>query len=219
MVILIKRLVLLFFHQTSSKLITQTHLKIKKENMIINSKALGFSLLLLAAVTANSVSHAMPSEGTSTATSEVSHRSEKKIGAYLGLLGDPHPSILGFNAAYNVLDYMRASVGFGRVSVSTMTLNNQGALATQDTSMTTIGVGSRFFLPGLSLTPTAGLGYSHVFFSSTGNFASDYKANNIYVNAGFDWQAANGFNMGGGLNVSMNNAAPTAPYLNLGYFL
>ncbi len=159
------------------------------------------------------------SEGTSTTSVELSHRSDKKMGAYLGLLGDPHPTVLGINVAYNALDFMRASIGFGQVSVSSLSVDGNGNFGTEETSMTTVGVGTRFFVPGWSLTPTAGLGYSHVFLSSNTVSSSDYKANNIYLNAGFDWQAASGFNFGAGMNVSVNDGAPSAPYINLGYFL
>ncbi|MBC7397358.1 MAG: hypothetical protein H7333_07930 [Bdellovibrionales bacterium] len=175
--------------------------------------------LLLALLSSSAVASTNSEAGTSVTSVELSHRSDKKMGAYLGLLGDPHPTVLGLNIAYNALDFMRASIGFGQVSVSSLRVNQNGQLATEETSMTTIGVGSRFFVPGWSFTPTAGVGYSHVFLSSNAVSISDYKANNIYVNAGFDWQATSGFNLGAGMNVSVNGAAPTAPYINLGYFL
>jgi hypothetical protein len=154
---------------------------------------------------------------TSETQVDLSNRSEKKIGAYLGILGDPHPSIVGFNVAYNALDFMRVSVGYGQITESSLSFTNQG-LTTTESKMTTIGTAVKAFVPGWNLTPTAGLGYSHVSVSNNLSFAKDYKSNNLYFNIGGDWQAASGLNAGIGLNVSINGAAPTAPYLNLGYF-
>jgi hypothetical protein len=158
-------------------------------------------------------SHSVPGE---------SIRSEKRIGAYLGLLGDPHPTLAGFNVAYNLNDMMRASVGMGKISAGASVSVNDEAITAEETSMTTIGAALKFMVPGWNLTPSGSLGYSHVSMSSTngGGFELlDYKANNFYVGLGGDFQAENGFNVGLGLNVSVNGAAPTAPYINLGYFL
>ena len=144
------------------------------------------------------------------------HRATKRYGAYLGILGDPHPTVVGVNIAYNVLDYLRASIGFGKISVSSIGSSSDG-FAVEDTSITTIGAAAKFLVPGWNLSPSATLGYSHLSFG--GLLAdSDYKTNNIYFGAGGDWQSETGFNVGVGLNVSMNGAAPTAPYLNLGMF-
>ena len=144
------------------------------------------------------------------------HRAEKRLGTYLGILGDPHPTVLGANVAYNWLPFLRASLGFGQISVTSMSFNQNG-FATEEKSMTTIGTAAKFMVPGWNLTPTASLGYSHVFFSE-GITSTDFRANNIYMGFGGDWQAESGFNMGAGLNVSLNGAAPSAPYLNLGMF-
>jgi len=141
-------------------------------------------------------------QNQSTSTVTPDNRLTKRLGAYVGVLGDPHPTLFGFNVAYNVLDYLRASIGYGSVSVG-------------DLSLTTIGAAAKFMVPGWNLSPTGTLGYSHV---SMNGFVADYGENNIYVGLGGDWQAGNGFNLGAGFNVSLNGAAPTAPYLNVGMF-
>lgn len=194
-----------------------------QKQMIVTSLIVG--ILTFASVTAQAAPKAsqqiapqsIAKEDTSSSL-ELSHRSEKKIGAYLGILGDPHPTVLGMNAAYNLFDFMRVSVGMGKVSVTTMTLNNSG-FATEEKSITTLGIASKFLVPGWNVTPSIGLGYSHVFLSDGLSLDNtDYKANNIYTSLGVDWQSQGGFNLGAGANVSINGAAPFAPYINLGYF-
>jgi hypothetical protein len=138
-----------------------------------------------------------------------SSRTEKKIGAYLSVLGDPSPTLVGVNAAYNVTDYLRANVGFGRVSAS---------IGDLDASLTTIGIGAKAMVPGWSLTPTAGLGLSYAMFSgntSVGGLTGNEL--NPYLSFGFDWQAQSGFNAGVVMNVSLNGASSN-PCLNLGWF-
>ncbi len=176
--------------------------------------------IIAAVLTYGSITSAATAHPANQSTAESAasdNRSLNKLGAYVGILGDPHPTLLGFNVAYNALDYMRVSAGFGQVSVSTLSLSNAG-LTTESTSLTTLGLGTKFMMPGWNFTPTVGFGYSHISITSTAVMPIDYKANNYYTNFGFDWQASTGFNLGGGLNVSLNSGAPTAPYINVGYF-
>lgn len=170
--------------------------------------AVAFTLATIAHAENQSVSDA----------SKFSNRDEKKFGAYLGILGDPHPTVLGINVAYNVNDYLRASAGFGQITVTSGISIDDSGMSTQETTMTTVGTGAKFFVPGWSLSPTAGLAYSHVFMSGDNTDIIDYKSNNFSTSLGFDWQTRGGFNMGGGMNLSLNDAAPTAPYINLGWF-
>lgn len=173
--------------------------------------------ILLAILCAGFTSvHAEVKENKTQAEVKLSeNRLNKKLGAYLGILGDPHPTVIGVNVAYNVNEYLRASLGFGKISASTIDLNDPTGFT--DTSMTTIGAAAKFLMPGWNFSPSASLGYSHVFFD--GMLAdADYKSNNIYLGLGGDWQAESGFNLGAGLNVSINGGAPTAPYINVGMF-
>jgi len=152
---------------------------------------------------------------TQTEVNLSENRISKRFGAYLGILGDPHPTVVGVNVAYNVFNYLRASIGFGKISATTIDLSGSNGLT--ETSMTTLGASAKFLVPGWNLSPSASLGYSHISFN--GLLAdSDYKTNNFYLGIGGDWQAQSGFNMGAGLNVSLNGGAPTAPYLNIGMF-
>lgn len=148
----------------------------------------------------------------STAHGEESNRSKKKIGGYVGILGDPAPTLLGINAAYNLTDYLRLTAGFGQVKAS-VTLNG----ASSDQSMTTLGAGAKLLYPGWSLSPVLSLGYSHVSIDA-GGIVADVAANNVFMGVGMDWQAESGFNFGLGLNVAVSGASGTLPYVNLGWF-
>jgi hypothetical protein len=40
----------------------------------------------------------------------------------------------------------------------------------------------------------------------------------VYLSAGFDWQAKNGFNFGMGINKSLRSAIGQSAFINLGWF-
>jgi hypothetical protein len=149
-----------------------------------------------------------------------SARTQHKIGAYLGLLGDPHPTLAGFNLAYNLNDMMRASIGVGKVTVgSSVSVGDEG-ISSAESSVTTVGAAMKFMVPGWNLTPSGSLGLSKVSIQNNGPIEIEgYKSTNIYLGLGGDFQSDGGFNVGAGLNVSMNGGAPSAPYINFGYFL
>jgi len=175
-------------------------------------------LLLLLNSAALAADQSSTSDSQAPAPESESNRLDHRLGAYLGILGDPHPTILGLNVAYNVTDFLRASAGAGQVSAtSSLSIANDGSVSSQTQSMTTLGVAAKFLVPTWNLTPTASLGYSHISITD-GSVFTDYKSNNLYVGIGGDWQAKSGFNLGAGMNISMNGAAPSAPYINVGYF-
>lgn len=185
-------------------------------------KALVASFVLFT-VLSTSAQAAEPSKNLSVSSASASapanNREARRLGAYLGILGDPHPTGIGVNLAYNVLRFMRASVGFGKVSTgASISVDGSGASVSEE-SQTTIGFATKFMMPDWNLTPAVTLGYSHVSVSDGMLVVSDYKSNNIYTGIGADWQAESGFNLGAGLNISLNGGAPTAPYINVGYFL
>ena len=142
-----------------------------------------------------------------------SNRMLRKAGVYLGVLGDPFPTLLGVNLGYNLTDFMRATAGLGRVSAT---------IGTAEASATTLGAGTRFFVPGWSLSPSAGVSFAYVSVSQSGgaavtvgNFTKSQA--HIYANIGVDWQAASGFNVGAGYNLSFMGVGGM-PYLNLGWY-
>jgi outer membrane autotransporter protein len=159
--------------------------------------------------------------GTSTAT-ETSRRSEKKLGAYLGVLGDPAPTAIGLNLAYNVADYLRASIGYGDASSKTTSCDmSSGTCASEETGkLQTFGAGLRAMMPGWSFTPVLGvsLGYMKLSGDFTNVQGLTHSGFNAYGNVGFDYQARSGFNVGFGYNFPLGNKMESNPYLNLGWF-
>jgi hypothetical protein len=152
-------------------------------------------------------------EDLSTVSVVQSSRMHKRVGAYLGVLGDPFPTLVGVNLAYNVFDFLRATAGLGQVSAS---VGNASA------SATTVGAGARFLVPGWSLSPVAGLSVAYVGYSSSGGGVSVGGFNSgglhAYASLGVDWQTVSGFNLGAGVNVSTKAGVGVLPYLNLGWF-
>lgn len=172
-------------------------------------------LVLLAMTCAATVLAA--TETTSTNDAE-SNRVRRRFGVYAGFFGDPFPTIIGLNAAYNALDFLRLTAGFGQVS-SSLSLGGQDASATA----TTFGAGARFLVPGWSLSPMAGLSFAYVDVTQSGgmtmtvnNFAT--SGAHVYGSLGLDWQASSGFNVGAGYNLSFKSGVGGQPYLNLGWY-
>lgn len=143
-----------------------------------------------------------------------SARMKNRAGGYVGILGDPFPTIIGLNVGYNVFDFMRATAGLGQVSAS---------VGTAEATATTVGAGARFFVPGWNLTPTAGLSMAYVMVSKEGGMSVSVKnfdesGAHIYATLGIDYQASSGFNIGAGYNLSFKSGIGGLPYLNLGWF-
>ncbi|MBY0469778.1 hypothetical protein K2X30_01330 [bacterium] len=173
--------------------------------------------LILAVLLLSSVSSlGWAAEGTSS--SQVSDRMTNKVGIYLGV-GDPAPTLLGVNVAYNVFDFMRATAGFGQLTTTSgidLTTGN-----TTQASSTTIGFGSRFFVPGWSLSPTAGLHFASVSYSGNGSVTVggfQRSGSHVYGSLGVDYQAKSGFNASAGMTMSFASGVGTAFYVNAGWF-
>ena len=148
-----------------------------------------------------------------------SSRMKNQLGVHIGLLGDPYPTLIGFNVNYNVMDFLRASAGYGSVSADVTSNGTSGKL-----SLTTIGVGVRAMVPDWNLTPVVGLGWSTVSLSAsvdglTGDVAGFKEStSHLYAAFGLDWQTGGGFNIGAGYNMSFKSEIPGVPYLNLGWY-
>ncbi len=177
---------------------------------------MGFRLLSVTLAVAVISGSVFGDNRSSVASSETaaSNRMLRKAGVYLGLIGDPFPTLVGVNLAYNAFDFARFSAGLGRVSAT---------LGTSEASATTVGAGAKFFVPGWSLSPVAGMSFAYVSVSQSGagtvsvkNFGS--SAAHVYATLGLDWQAASGFNVGAGYNLSFASGVGGLPYLNLGWY-
>jgi hypothetical protein len=183
------------------------------------------SLSLLAALPAAALASDTPVEGTANSSAVemkgLSNRSANKLGIYLGV-GEPAPTLAGVNVAYNVLDYLRLSAGYGKLTVTSgLAYNgNTGELSTQESSITTMGVGARAFVPGWSLTPSAGVHFAHVSYTGNGLAAHGFEesGSHVYSTLGLDWQAKSGFNASLGVAHSFKSDVGNSAYLTIGWF-
>ena len=147
-------------------------------------------------------------------TKAQSNRMKHKLGVHLGLIGDPFPTLIGFNVNYNVLDFLRATAGYGSISVT----SGGGEL-----TATTIGLGVRGMVPDWNFTPVVGLSWATVSVSVTGGATGDVggfsgSGSHLYATFGVDWQTGAGFNVGAGYNLSLASGVGGLPYLNLGWY-
>ncbi len=144
-----------------------------------------------------------------------SNRMKDRFGLHLGFLGDPFPTLLGFNVDYNAVDWLRATAGYGSVKAS---------VTGGDLTATTLGVGVRAMVPDWNVTPVVGLSYATVSISASGPFVSgsvgglSASTSLLYAAIGIDYQAGIGFDVGAGYNVALKSGVGGLPYVNLGWF-
>jgi len=144
-----------------------------------------------------------------------SNRMTHQIGVHLGLLGDPFPTLLGFNANYNITDWVRATAGYGSITAS---------VTGGELKATTFGAGARFFVPDWSFSPVAGISWATVsvtvsgtgVIGDVGGFSG--SGSHMYATFGFDWQTGMGFSLGAGYNLSLKSGVGGLPYINLGWY-
>ena len=146
-------------------------------------------------------------------TAEASYRTSKRFGIHAGLLGDPFPTLLGYNVNFNAASFLRLTAGYGSISGT----SSDGTTI----KLSTMGGGARLFVPGWNFSPVVGASWAKVTLSGISSSAiSGFSADgsHIYATAGFDWQAGNGFNFGFGANYSLKSGVDPVPYLNLGWY-
>ena len=85
-----------------------------------------------------------------------SNRLSHRFGVSLGILGDPFPTLLGYNASINLARWLRATAGYGQIS---------GTTTGGEAKITTIGGGLRLFVPSWNFSPVVGASWAKVTFS------------------------------------------------------
>lgn len=135
---------------------------------------------------------------------------EHRFGVYLSGWGDPFPAPIGLNVAYNLTDYLRATLGAGSNDDRTF-------------SLSTFGVGVKGVVPNWSLTPVVGLGVSTTTGGAPGSRNSirgfNPAGSRAYATAGVEWQAGLGLNFGAGWAQSFRTGENGTLYFNLGMYL
>jgi hypothetical protein len=173
-------------------------------------QSVGLGWMYVLALTASGFPFGALAEQTSV--SEASNRTKYNIGADLGV-GAPSPGLIGLNANYNVFDYLRANLGYSKISVSGFGV---------ESSATTLGMGAQALIPGWSLSPAVGLHYGHIIYSGDGTLqVGGFKKSggHIYGSAGIDYQSSTGFNFGLGMIRSFRAGIGSSGYLRLGWYL
>lgn len=144
----------------------------------------------------------------------------KKVGTYLGL-GNPYPSLIGINGAYNIDKNMRAVVGYGEVEVTTSVGFGANGFTESKVKAQTYTAGMDYLFLESSFRPVAGLRLGYFNVSGDGTFSVqgiDKSTMLIYSNVGLDWVADSGLNLGTGFNVAMLGGRGANFYANVGYF-
>ncbi len=154
-----------------------------------------------------------------TVTDE-SYRMARRAGMYVAY-GDPYPTVLGVGVAYQLTDFLRAQAGFGKISVTNGITISASGITTQESSATTVGLGLKGMVPGWNFTPTVGLHFSHLSYSSSGISVGGFteSGSHVYTSLGFDWQAQGGFNLTGGYQLSFKSGIGGGLYLGAGWFV
>lgn len=158
--------------------------------------------------------------GAKAAVTEDSYRMSRRAGMYLAY-GDPYPTVIGIGAAYQLTDFLKAQVGFGKLSVASgISISGAGVTVTE-ASATTFGMGLKGMVPGWNFTPTVGLHFAHLSYSGTGIEVGGFKesGSHIYTSFGFDWQTQSGFNLTGGYQHSFKSGIGGGVFLGAGWFV
>jgi hypothetical protein len=157
---------------------------------------------------------------SSVSTHQESKAPAKKYGVYASI-GNPYPTLLGVNAAYNINSNLRATVGYGEVeATSSLTFDDNGFHEEKVTAKT-YAAGAEYLFLNSPVHGIVGLRAGYFDVSGKGKIEIDgFKKSTgyVYSNAGIDWIGESGYQVGAGMNVSLVGASGAGFYLNSGYF-
>lgn len=143
-----------------------------------------------------------------------------RFGVYASL-GNPYPTLLGLNVAYNINRDLRASLGYGEVEATTGISINESGMTTQTVSAKTYAAGAEYFFLDSPVRAVAGVRAGYFQVSGQGEIEIDgFKKSTgyVYSNLGMDWVSRDGYQIGGGYNVAFVGASGAGFYLNSGWF-
>jgi hypothetical protein len=145
------------------------------------------------------------------AEAQESTRMKNRVGFNIGW-SDPFPGLIGGTVAYHLTDFLRGSIGYSSTSTEIFGVSS---------SISTIAVGAKGFVPGWDLSPTVGLHYAGVIHSGDGTVSVDgfsEDGGHMYASVGIDYQTSAGFNVNGGYQFSFKSGIDSSAYVNLGWF-
>jgi len=148
-----------------------------------------------------------------------SNRTQNDLGFYVGLLGDPFPSLMGINLGYHPTEFLRLTAGYGR---------SDFLFVLGDADLQSYGAGVKFMLPKWNFSPVVALNYTYFkidldsFLGIDLTTSASAGVSVVSAGIGFDWVTGSGFNLGFGVNIGVSGiestSTPIIPYLNIGWF-
>lgn len=147
-------------------------------------------------------------------------RTAPRIGVYVAL-GNPYPSLLGINGAYNFTPNLRGSLGYGEIEVSTSASINGQSLTVSKSKAQTYNLGAEYLFTKWAVRPAVGLKAGYLSVSSDGVFeiqGFDSSTFLVAANAGLDWIGKSGVYAATGLNLALSGGSGSGFYANVGYF-
>ncbi len=158
----------------------------------------------------------------SAATGSVSTKAgpEKKWGTYVAI-GNPYPSLLGINAAYNATENIRAVIGYGEIEVTTSIGFSAAGFDEKKTKATTYTAGADYLFTDWSFRPSLGARIGYFNIEGDGDFEVQGFNKSAFIasgNFGIDYLGQSGYYAATGLNVAVVGGSGTGFYANMGYF-
>jgi hypothetical protein len=180
----------------------------------------GFSISTLAGVLCLFLVANAVADETASVSMKAPDDSVRHYGVYVGL-GNPYPTLLGINGAYNLDKDLRFSAGYGQIEVTSGIAVNGSSVSESKTTASTYGVGAEYLFSDWPVRPLLGLHAGYLSVSGDGDISLNSMKKNsafMYTNAGFDWIAKSGFQAGAGIDVAMLGGSGAGFYINSGYF-
>ncbi len=157
-------------------------------------------------------------------------RGKSRFGLAMGILSDPAPSIIAYQAKLNLTEWLQIHVGYGSITATGSGSTVDGVASSGSGTVTTMGAGAKIFLlSGGNFSPYVGGGYSLI--NATGDFAingqtiatGSGKLSSTYASVGLDHQANIGFNIGAGVHyfftpTELKTVVKYLPHVYFGWF-
>lgn len=156
-----------------------------------------------------------------TSTMQAGEEQEKTYGLFVAI-GNPYPTILGVNAAYNFNKDLRASIGYGEVEVTSSIEFTDSGFSEKTIKAQTYAAGVQYMFLPTAVRGAVGVHAGYFSVSGDGEIeigGFDKSTGYAYSNLGIDWTTKSGFNLGTGINVAFLGATGAGFYLNTGWYL
>ncbi|MGE0529026.1 MAG: hypothetical protein AB7G93_03520 [Bdellovibrionales bacterium] len=144
----------------------------------------------------------------------------KRFGTFLGI-GNPYPSLIGINAAYQPTRDLRVAAGYGEVEVTSSISISSSGVTEKKVKAQSYALGADYLFMDTAIRPLAGARIGYFDVSGDGEIelqGFDKSTFHMYSNLGVDWISQSGVNVGTGFNVALLGASGVSFFANVGYF-